>query len=79
MARAIVLSKYMCMCICCCTRTHAVYGCNGIGWELNLLTPVDAEVHVAKEAATEYKIQDAVFESSLHELEILLREKFSMP
>jgi len=37
----------------CIRRTHirTVYGHNGIGWELDLLTPVDAKVHVAKEAA----------------------------
>lgn len=30
-----------------------VYGRNGIGWELDLLTLVDAQVHVAKEATAE--------------------------
>lgn len=62
-ARAIV-----CMPVC-RTRMYAVHSRNGIGWELDLLTPVDAEVHVAVEATAEREVQDS-------RSEVCLRLKF---
>jgi len=48
MARAIVRV--------CRTRTYAVYGCNRIGWEPDLLTLVDAEgTRGERSAAAGYK------------------------